>query len=327
MRASVRRSWLHRRSAVSCVVALASCVASALFASSATASQEAAGGLGKPGTLHTIADGNDPAELDRRLVARGMGLGNPIMIRIFKHEDELELWMRKGERFELLATYPICMWSGVLGPKLSEGDKQSPEGFYAVGRRQLHRTGRWRRSLDLGFPNAFDKAHGRTGSYILVHGGCSSIGCFAMTNPVMEEIFTLAEAALRTGQQDIPVHVFPFRMTEAKLAEASQSPWHAFWTDLRPAYDLFEQARIPPQIRVCNKRYVIGDAAPSTACEEGGEGQAAVVAPKQAEYVAPAPKAAPRRPNVREAYAAARLARMAAHKRRQAAVHGKNPQR
>src|SRR5262245_11320765 len=139
------------------------------------------------------------------------------MIRIFKLESEFELWMQKEGRYELLARYPICHWSGSLGPKLTEGDRQSPEGLYSISVRQLHKTGRWRRSLDIGFPNTFDRAHGRTGSYILVHGGCTSIGCYAMTTPVMDEIYALSEAALRQGQEHIPVHVFPFRMTQQNL--------------------------------------------------------------------------------------------------------------
>jgi murein L,D-transpeptidase YafK len=289
--------------------------------------EEVSGANGKSGTFHTLAGGLDAAELARRLAARGMSLGNPILIRIFKVEDELEVWMRKDERFELLATYPVCMWSGTLGPKLSEGDRQSPEGFYSIGRRQLHRAGRWRRSLDLGFPNAFDRAHGRTGSYILVHGGCSSTGCFAMTNPVMEEIFTLTEAALRSGQPEIPVHVFPFRMTPANLAATADSAWHGFWSDLRAAYSLFEETRVPPLVRVCNKRYVVGETGASAACADSDEGQAAGKGPKSAGHPAPPAKAAAKRPTVREAYAAARLARMAAHKRRHAAAHGKSPPR
>ena len=133
------------------------------------------------------------AELERRLAEKGVALGTPLMIRIFKMESELEVWVEKGSRFELFATYPICNWSGVLGPKQTEGDRQSPEGLYSIGLEQLHRRGRWRRSLDIGYPNTFDKAHGRTGSFILVHGGCATIGCFAMTDRKMDEIYALSE--------------------------------------------------------------------------------------------------------------------------------------
>jgi len=202
------------------------------------------------------------ADRDRRLAQKGMAAGSPVMIRIFKAESELELWMRREERFELFATYPICYWSGTLGPKLHEGDKQAPEGLYAIGMRQLHRRGRWPRSLDLGFPNALDRAHARTGSYILVHGGCTSTGCYAMTNPVIDEIFGLSEQALRRGQERIPVHVFPFRMTQANLAAHADSAWHGFWLGLKDAYDIFERTRVPPRIDVCNKRYVVSEAGP-----------------------------------------------------------------
>ena len=88
----------------------------------------------------------------------------------------------EGRPLRRFATYPICLWSGRLGPKLREGDRQAPEGFYTVSAEQLNPNSRWHRSFSLGFPNAFDQAHGRTGSFIMVHGGCPSIGCYAMTD-------------------------------------------------------------------------------------------------------------------------------------------------
>ena len=139
--------------------------------------------------------------------------GRALLIRIFKEESQLELWMQSAETFQLLATYPICFWSGNLGPKLFEGDHQAPEGFYAVGLHQFVISGKHARSFDIGFPNAFDRSLGRTGSHILLHGGCRSIGCFAMTDPVMDRIYALAEQGLRAGQDQIQVHIFPFRMT------------------------------------------------------------------------------------------------------------------
>ena len=197
-----------------------------------------------------------------RLAAKGFSTGAPILLRIFKAESELELWMEKDGRFELFATYPICHWSGTLGPKRQEGDKQTPEGFYTVTSRQLHHIGRWPRSLNLGFPNAYDQAMGRSGSYILVHGGCSSVGCFAMTNPVIGEIYGLASAALRGGQRHIPAHVFPFRMTQENLARQSKSEWAPFWANLKEGYDSFERTRRPPRVSVCDSRYHIQDASP-----------------------------------------------------------------
>lgn len=218
----------------------------------------AVGRLPLPGTP-------DVAKTAERLAAKGFANGAPMLLRIFKSESELEVWLEKDGRFELFATYPICHWSGTLGPKQREGDKQTPEGFYTITSRQLHHVGRWPRSLNLGFPNAFDSAMGRSGSYILVHGGCSSVGCFAMTNPVIGEIYGLATAALRSGQRHIPTHVFPFRMTDQNLAKNAKSEWAGFWTNLKQGYDSFEKTRQPPRVSVCENRYHIQDASPPEA--------------------------------------------------------------
>lgn len=226
----------------------------------------------------------DLAQLGDRLAAQGLKPGAHMFIRIFKSESELELWMLKGGRYELFATYPICHWAGTIGPKLREGDKQNPEGFYSVGYRQLHRIGRWPRSLNLGYPNTFDRAWGRTGSYILVHGGCSSAGCFAMTNAVMAEIFALSEQALRAGQGRIDVHVFPFRMTEENLALHTKSPWLDFWRSLKEGYDAFEQTRLPPRVGICDRRYVIEPQRPG---EVGVEGPLALCGAMRAALIEP----------------------------------------
>ena len=218
----------------------------------------AVGRLPLPGTP-------DVTKTAERLAAKGFAAGAPLLLRIFKAESELEVWMEKDGRFELFATYPICHWSGTLGPKQREGDKQTPEGFYTITSRQLHHVGRWPRSLNLGFPNAFDKAMGRSGSYILVHGGCSSVGCFAMTNPVIGEIYSLSTAALRNGQRHIPAHVFPFRMTDKNLAMNAKSEWAGFWANLKEGYDSFEKTRQPPRVSVCENRYHIEDASPREA--------------------------------------------------------------
>lgn len=213
----------------------------------------ATGQLPLPGTP-------DIANRQTRLDNKGLRLGSPVFIRIFKEESEVELWMRRGDTFIHFATYPVCNWSGTLGPKMKEGDKQAPEGFYTITRRQLHRTGRWPRSLNLGFPNAFDKSLSRTGSYILVHGGCTSTGCFAMTDPVITEIYDIAYAALKAGQRHIPVHVLPFRLTDNNLARHADSEWFDFWSNLKTGYDSFERTRLPPQINVCQGHYVVRDA-------------------------------------------------------------------
>lgn len=206
------------------------------------------GGTTLPGTP-------DLSALEARLAEKGLKRGDPVFIRIFKTDMELELWMQRGDRFVHFATYPICYYSGQLGPKLRTGDKQSPEGFYSVTKGQLNPNSRWFRSFNVGFPNAFDQAHGRTGSYLMVHGGCSSIGCYAMTNPVITEIWELTTAALDHGQSSFGVHIFPFRLTEARLTAYADSPWIDFWRDMKAGYDLFEASHIPPQISVCQKRY------------------------------------------------------------------------
>jgi murein L,D-transpeptidase YafK len=180
------------------------------------------------------------------------------------------LWIEKGDRFALFATYPICNWSGTLGPKFKEGDKQAPEGFYTVGNRQLRRLGHWPRAINLEFPNAYDRAHNRDGSFILIHGGCSSVGCFAMTNAVMTEIHSLAGAAIAAGQRAVPVHVFPFRLTDAALAAHSSSPWHGFWSSLQAGYASFERTGRPPRVSVCKGQYLIEDGRPKAVSADQG---------------------------------------------------------
>ena len=145
----------------------------------------------------------------------------------------------------------------ILGPKLFEGDRQAPEGFYAFGLHQFVVSGKHVRAFDIGFPNAFDRSLGRTGSHILLHGGCTSIGCFAMTDPVMDRIYALAEQALRAGQEQIQAHIFPFRMTEANLQRHSNSGWYAFWSNLKQGYDAFETTRTAPLVRACRGSYLV----------------------------------------------------------------------
>jgi murein L,D-transpeptidase YafK len=197
----------------------------------------------------------DLSRLEERLSADGLALGSPVFIRIFKREFELEVWLLKDKRFSLFATYPVCRWSGRLGPKIRQGDRQAPEGVYVVGASSLNPKSRWHRSFNLGFPNSFDRAHNRTGSFLMVHGGCSSVGCYAMTNPVIDEIWKLVTAAIERGQARIQVQVFPFRMTEENLSDRRSSPHAQFWADLKRGYDAFESERLPPRVAVCARRY------------------------------------------------------------------------
>ncbi len=303
-------------------------------------SAEQDAGAGRPSADTRVpVPSTSAADREQRLTQKGMTAGSAMMIRIFKAESELEVWLRKDDRFELFATYPICFWSGKLGPKLREGDRQAPEGLYSVGPTQLRRRGRWPRSFDIGFPNELDRARSRTGSYILVHGGCTSTGCYAMTNPVMDEIYALSTQALQQGQHHMPVHVFPFRMTEANLAQHADSVWHPFWQNLREAYELFERTRVPPRVSVCGRKYMVRDGALSAswyapeeatpaACDEGDSDPVSVLSSAKHSSRSNTHrlrKAVSRHRvrrakgrNVRKTYAAARRARMAAHARRAA---------
>ena len=184
-----------------------------------------------------------------------MEAGQPVFLRIFKEEGELEVWLRGAQSYALFETYPICAWSGALGPKLKEGDGQSPEGFYFVPASALNPASRFHLSFNLGFPNAYDRAHGRTGSFLMVHGDCVSIGCYAMTDAKIEEIYGLVEAALREGQPFVRVHAFPFRMTARNMARHAASSWIEFWTNLKEGYDSFERTGRPPDVTVRDLRY------------------------------------------------------------------------
>ena len=195
--------------------------------------------------------------LSRELSSLGFAMGNQVFIRIFKEEREFELWLKPvgSATFVHWKTWPIAAMSGLLGPKLKEGDLQAPEGFYSVSAKAMNPESRFHLSFNIGYPNAFDRTHGRTGGLIMVHGNKVSIGCFAMTDPVIEEIYLLAEAALNHGQGEFCVHVFPFRMTDERMALAADSPWRSFWQDLRAGYENFEVSRVPPVMRVEAGRY------------------------------------------------------------------------
>jgi murein L,D-transpeptidase YafK len=194
--------------------------------------------------------------LESELDELNLDVGDPIFIRIFKESSELELWIKGDEKYTLFKTYDICSYSGKLGPKEKEGDKQSPEGFYFVSSNQLNPYSSFHLSFNLGYPNKYDKAYGRTGSALMVHGDCVSIGCFAMTDSKVEEIYTLAEAALRNGQPFFRVHIFPFRMTAGNMKRHKGSNWIKFWENLREGYEYFEHNKIPPDTVVRSKKYV-----------------------------------------------------------------------
>ncbi len=197
--------------------------------------------------------------LTKELASKGLRLGDPVFMRVFKESDELEIWMRptKSKTFRLFKTYEIARYSGTLGPKLKEGDRQAPEGFYHVPPKMMNPRSRFHLSFNLGYPNAYDRAHERNGTFLMVHGSDVSIGCYAMTDARIEEIYTLADAALNGGQRFFRVHCFPFRMTAERLAKAQQSGnnWFSFWQNLKEGYDHFEREKRPPDVTVSGKRY------------------------------------------------------------------------
>ncbi len=197
------------------------------------------------------------ASLRAQLGQLGADWGAALYLRIFKASDELEVWVDTGGRHQLLRSWPICTWSGALGPKQREGDGQAPEGFYAVGPQQLNPASNYHLSFNLGYPNAFDRAHQRTGNYLMVHGNCVSIGCYAMGDAAIEEIYTLVAAALEHGQDRVPVHVFPFRMDSGWEQQHQDSEWLPFWRELAPAYSAFAQNGRPPRVSVKDRRYVV----------------------------------------------------------------------
>ena len=188
---------------------------------------------------------------------KGMSVESPMLVRIFKEESELELWKQdKSGQFALLKTYPICRWSGDLGPKVKQGDRQAPEGFYTITPGQMNPNSKYYLAFNLGFPNTFDKAHDRSGAFLMVHGDCSSAGCYSMSDDQMAEIYALGREAFLGGQKSFQVQAFPFRMTALNLAKHRNSPHLAFWKMIKEGSDHFEVTRQEPKVDVCDRRYV-----------------------------------------------------------------------
>ncbi len=201
------------------------------------------------------------------LGAKGMDAQAPIFIRIFKEESELELWKQRDDgRFYHFKTYPICNWSGDLGPKIRYGDRQAPEGFYRITREQMNPDSKYHLAMNLGYPNAFDRAHKRDGDFLMIHGKCKSAGCYAMTDPLMEEIYAIARESFLGGHDSFQVHAFPFRMTKENMARFASHEAYPFWQTIKEAYDYFELTRQLPTIAVCNRSYVV-----NVALKRGGD--------------------------------------------------------
>lgn len=176
--------------------------------------------------------------LAKEIKAGGFEIGAPMVINIYKEEKELEVWMPRAKKYgvwqapELYKTYPICAYSGTLGPKLREGDRQAPEGFYSITPERLNPWSKYHLSMDMGYPNDYDRALGRTGSHLMIHGDCRSEGCYAIGDAAIEDVYLMAEQSFKNGADRIYVNAYPFRMTSAKLFSNINSPWINFWLGL-----------------------------------------------------------------------------------------------
>jgi murein L,D-transpeptidase YafK len=201
-------------------------------------------------------------ELLSLLKQKNMPIHSPILLRVFKEEAELEVWKQDGTgHFALLKTYPICKWSGDLGPKLHEGDRQAPEGFYTITPAQMNPNSNYYLAINTGFPNSFDKANDRDGTFLMIHGNCASIGCYAMSDEGIADIYALAREAF-VGRPSFQVQAYPFRMTPQNLARHRNSPNLAFWMTLKIGSDHFETTHLEPKVDVCDRGYVFDAVAP-----------------------------------------------------------------
>ncbi|CCE03814.1 murein L,D-transpeptidase family protein [Bradyrhizobium sp. STM 3809] len=221
--------------------------------------------------LATNAKANQPVppKLVAAMTEKDMDPQSPILVRVFKQEAELEVWKQdRSGKFGLLKTYPICRWSGDLGPKVREGDRQAPEGFYSINPSQMNPQSAYYLSFNTGYPNAFDKALGRTGSQLMVHGDCSSRGCFAMTDEQIAEIYALGRESFFGGQRAFQFQAFPFRMTPVNMARHRNNPNMPFWRMIKEGYDAFEVTRQEPKVDFCEKKYVFNAQKPPGATRD-----------------------------------------------------------
>src|SRR3981081_3388612 len=232
----------------------------ALITSAALAAGALLAGCNRNKTsLATNAKPNQPVppKLLAAMVEKDMDLQSPMLVRLFKQEAELEVWKQdRSGRFALLKTYPICRWSGDLGPKVREGDRQAPEGFYSISPAQMNPQSAYYLSFNTGYPNAYDKALGHTGSQLMVHGDCSSRGCYAMTDEQIAEIYSLGRESFFGGQKAFQFQAYPFRMTPMNMAKHRNNPNMSFWTMIKAGYDTFAVTRQEPKVDFCEKKYV-----------------------------------------------------------------------
>lgn len=225
--------------------------------------------LGQPVAVKANTSPEDDRALSARLekrfevkrLFRERGLEFPAaetFFRIFKRERVLEVWVRPQgkDQFALLKEYPICALAGQLGPKRTQGDGQTPEGFYSID--SFNPTSGYYLSLHINYPNRADQLsnQGRAlGGAIFIHGGCQTEGCLAVTDEAIKELWVLASESRAAGQTQIPVHIFPARLTDAELKRLTQAfdkkpELKQFWASLKPSYDYFERTRLLPQISI-----------------------------------------------------------------------------
>ncbi|MGY3620037.1 L,D-transpeptidase family protein [Bradyrhizobium sp. USDA 10063] len=244
----------------------------ALLASAALAASVLLAGCNSDDiSLASNAKANQPVppKLVAAIAEKDMDLQSPILVRLFKQEAELEVWKQdRSGKFALLKTYPICRWSGDLGPKIREGDRQAPEGFYTISPGQMNPQSAYYLSFNTGYPNAFDKALGRTGSQLMVHGDCSSRGCYAMTDEQIAEIYSLGRESFFGGQKAFQLQAYPFRMTPVNMAKHRNNPNMPFWKMIKEGYDHFEVTKQEPKVDFCEKKYVFDATKPPGATRD-----------------------------------------------------------
>lgn len=210
-----------------------------------------------PSTVKNKVEYQLPSRILDEMKAKGMERNSPIAMRIFKEEGVLEIWKAKtNNRFDKIAEYQICAWSGRLGPKIKEGDRQAPEGFYPLSPYHLNPNSKYFLAINTGYPNRYDQANGRNGTNLMIHGACSSSGCYSMTDAQILEIYAFARDAFKGGQQTVQLQAFPFRMTADNMARHQHSPHYDFWKMLKVGYDNFEITKRPPEVGVCDRKYV-----------------------------------------------------------------------
>ena len=198
------------------------------------------------------------------MASKNMTRRDPVLLRAYKKESELELWKKDTSgTYKLLKTYPMCRWSGQLGPKVREGDRQVPEGFYSITPAAMNPNSSYYLSFNVGYPNKYDRAFGRTGGNIMVHGACSSAGCLSMTDEQIADLYALLREAFAGGQKEVQLQSFPFRMTAKNLAKFRLDSNISFWKNLKQGSDHFDVTKTEPRVAVCGRKYVFNETAKS----------------------------------------------------------------